>query len=395
VTNTSSTLRGSIVVVTLGLLQILAWGSSFYLLSVLALPIAADTGWPMAAVVGALSVALLAAGLVSPRVGDAIQSYGGRPVLASSSVCFAAGLLTVGLAPNLPVYFLGWLLIGLGMGTGLYDPTFAALGRQYGSKARRMITTVTLFGGFASTVCWPVSAVLLEMGGWRMACISYAAAHLIVAMPAYLALLPKSVPRSHAAAAETDELARALPTEKRRAVLPVVAAVMTISAAALSLISAHLLTLLQLRGLDLLAAVALGALIGPSQVAARIVELAFGRHYHPLWTMLVGTGLVAAGLILLSANVPAIALALVAYGAGNGLSSIVRGTVPLALFGSEQFAALMGRLGLPVLLAMAIAPTLGALLIDADRAQLLFTLLTLLALINVGLAMSLALRFGR
>ena len=162
--------RPAIVIATLGLLQILAWGSSFYLLGVLAPAIAKDTGWPLAGIVGGLSIAFLLAGLVSPRVGRTIQANGGRPVLAISSVVLAAGLAVLASAPVFPVYLAAWVVIGLGMGAGLYDPAFATLGRNYGASARTMITAVTLFGGFASTVCWPLTATLLEHVGWRNAC---------------------------------------------------------------------------------------------------------------------------------------------------------------------------------------------------------------------------------
>ena len=146
------------VISALGVVQILAWGSSFYLPAVLAGPIAENTGWPLAWVVGGLSVGLLVAAFVSPRVGLAINRYGGRPVLALAALLLAAGLAALGFAPTLPVYLAGWLLIGLGMGCGLYDPAFATLGRLYGAEARPAITTLTLWGGFASTVCWPLSA---------------------------------------------------------------------------------------------------------------------------------------------------------------------------------------------------------------------------------------------
>jgi hypothetical protein len=141
--------RRAVVITALGLTQILAWGSSYYLPAVLAKPIAADTGWPLSFVIGGLSLGLLAGGLVSPAVGRAIDRTGGRPVLAASSLLLALGLAGLGIAPNLPSYFVAWALIGLGMGAGLYDAGFATLGTLYGKDARRMIVTLTLFGGFA------------------------------------------------------------------------------------------------------------------------------------------------------------------------------------------------------------------------------------------------------
>ena len=386
---TRSEPRPGVVVATLGVFQILAWGSSFYLLGVLAPAITADTGWPPALVVSGLSLALLAAGIVSPGVGRTIQRHGGRPVLAASSALLAGGLIAVGLAPTAWTYLVAWLLIGFGMGTGLYDPAFATLGRQYGQTARRMITAVTLFGGFASTICWPISAFLLEKAGWRSTCFAYAAAHLSIGLPAYWFLMPKTAPPLAEVANSSAAASQELPMDRQIVALWLLGIILTIGAATLSLVAMHLLILLQERGLDLGMAVALGALVGPSQVAARVVELFVGRRFHPLWTMLVGVALVALGIILLWLEFPIIALALIAYGAGNGISSIVRGTVPLALFGPANYAVLMGRLGLPILLAMAAAPILGTFLIDAGGASLAFAVLAGLSLANILLVTAL------
>lgn len=150
------------VISALGVVQILTWGSSFYLLSVLAAPMSKDTGWPLGWIIGGLSLGLLVAGLVSPRVGAFIGEHGGRPVLAFAAIALALGLTGLALAPNVAAYLAAWLLAGLGVGTGLDDPAFATLGRLYGAEARPAITTLTLWGGFASTVCWPLSAFLVE-----------------------------------------------------------------------------------------------------------------------------------------------------------------------------------------------------------------------------------------
>ncbi len=382
------------VVVTLGLLQILAWGSTFYLLSVLGKPIAADTGWPYAGVIGGLSLALLMASGVSAFVGRTIAGRGGRLVLAASSFLIALGLAGVAASRNLPAYWGAWAVIGCGMGAGLYDPAFSTLGQLYGSDARRLITSITLFGGFASTVSWPASAYLLDHVGWRATCWTYAALELAIGVPAYLLLLPRRPvapsTKSGPSPGQTDGLPRGSQTQA----LVLLGTVLTLGAAMLSFMSTHLLTLLQARGFDLAAAVALGALVGPSQVGARILEMAFGRDYHPLWTMLAGTLAVAAGVALLWSGWPVVALALIVYGMGNGINSIVRGTVPLVLFGPARYPVLMGRLGLPILLAMALAPAAGAPLIEYGGAGATFATLIFVALIDVGLALAL-LRFRR
>ncbi|CAM3146788.1 hypothetical protein JHFBIEKO_0238 [Methylobacterium mesophilicum] len=375
------------VISALGVIQILTWGSSFYLLSVLAAPMIADTGWPLGWVIGGLSLGLLVAGLVSPRVGTFIGEHGGRPVLAFAAVILAVGLTVLGLAPNLPVYLAAWLLIGLGMGTGLYDPAFATLGRLYDAEARPAITMLTLWGGFASTVGWPLSAFLVERVGWRGTCLAYAGLHLSVTLPLVLLVIPRPPAHPVTRPAGTSPVIR-LHGRERRAFL-LMAGVLTLGGTVMALVSVHLITLLQARGVALTSAVAYGALIGPSQVGARIVEMAGKGRHHPLWTQTAAMVLVAIGIAMLAADLPVVGLALVLYGAGNGIYSIARGTVPLALFGPERYAPLVGRLARPGLVAQALAPSLGAVVLTHAGADATYALLAVLALANVALAVSL------
>ena len=177
-------------VAALGLTQIFAWGCSYYLPAVLATWVAVGTGWPLAWVVGGLSLGLVVAGLVSPTVGRLIQDYGGRWVLAISSVLLALGLVVVGLSQNLMTYLTGWTVIGLGMGAGLYDAAFATLGRIYREKARHAIGVLTLFAGFSSTICWPLTWWLVQMAGWRATCFIYAGLQLLMSLPIYLVFVP-------------------------------------------------------------------------------------------------------------------------------------------------------------------------------------------------------------
>src|ERR1700722_19051684 len=181
----------SVVVGTIGIAQILAWGSSYYLIAVVAKPITVDTGWPYGWVIGGLSLSFLVTGSCSPLVGRLIERHGGRPVLAASAVLLAAGLVAMGISPNLPVYLAAWAILGVGMAAGLYDPAFATLGRLYGEQARSAITLTTLYGGFASTVCWPLSAFLVAHAGWRGTCFAYAAINLLVVLPLYWFGVPK------------------------------------------------------------------------------------------------------------------------------------------------------------------------------------------------------------
>jgi MFS family permease len=358
-----------LVVTVLGLTQILAWGSSYYLPAVLAPAIAADTGWPLAWIVGGLSLGLIAAGFVSPRVGRTIERHGGRPVLAVSAGLFAVGLCGLAIASSLPVYLAAWLVVGLAMGAGLYDAAFATLGRLYGQSARQPITILTLFGGLASTACWPLSAYLEASLGWRGTCLAYAALHLVVALPLYALALPRradSEGRLVRAGSEPGRLSAIAAGASRpaRSLFLLLAATITLGSAVSALVSVHLLSILQGRGVTLAAAVALGALIGPAQVGARAVEMLIGRYHHPIWTLIASTVLVAAGLGLLWAGLPIMAVALALYGAGIGIESIARGTLPLALFGATGYATVIGRLAMPSLLAQAASPILGALLMQ-------------------------------
>ncbi|TXN07238.1 MFS transporter [Methylobacterium sp. WL103] len=375
------------VISALGVVQILTWGSSFYLLSVLAAPMSKDTGWPLRWVIGGLSLGLLVAGLVSPRVGAFIGEHGGRPVLAFAAIALALGLMGLALAPNLTAYLAAWLLVGLGMGTGLYDPAFATLGRLYGAEARPAITTLTLWGGFASTVCWPLSAFLIERVGWRGTCLAYAGLHLSVTLPLVLLAIPR--PPAHPVTRSEGAIPGVrLDGRERRAFL-LMAGVLTLGGTVMAMVSVHLITLLQARGVALTSAVAYGALIGPAQVGARIVEMAGKGRHHPLWTLTAAMVLVVLGIAMLTAGLPLVGLALVLYGAGNGIYSIARGTVPLGLFGPERYAALVGRLARPGLVAQALAPSVGALVLTHAGADATYALLSVLAVANVALALSL------
>lgn len=377
------------VISALGVVQILTWGTSYYLLTVLAPPITATTGWPLPWVVGSLSAGLLVSGLVSPRVGLAIGRYGGRPVLALATVVLALGLAVIGLAPSLPIFFVGWLVLGAGMGAGLYDAAFATLGRLYGASARPAITTLTLWGGFASTVCWPLSAYLVDHLGWRGTCLAYAGLQLGVALPLVLLVLP-TPPQQLVETSEAADPAGAGPLSAReRQAFLLLAAVLTVGGATTAIVSIHLLSLLQAQGVSLAAAVSLGAVVGPSQVGARVIEMANRGRHHPIWTLTAAMSLIAVGLVLLWAGFPILAVALVLYGAGNGVYSIARGTLPLALFGPVRYPPLLGRLALPNLLAQALAPSVAALVLAHGGAPAILDLLTVLALVNVGLVAAL------
>ena len=374
-----------------GLAQMLAFGTSLYLLTVLSQPIRADTGWPLPRIIGGKSAGQHAGAAAAPRVGRWIKRLGGRPALSVSSLLFAAGLALLAVSPNLAAYFAGWVVIGLAMACGLYDVAFGALGRLYGLEARRAITTVTLWGGFASTVFWTLSGLLVSHVGWRWTCAAYAGLHLVVALPIYRWLLPAAEPHTEPLAASAGQgPAPAALSQKARAAVMLLGAVLMCETLVASIISVHLVTLLRERGLTMAAAIGLGVFIGPTQVSARFGESVFGTRIHPSLTMVAAVGAITVGGGLLPFLPLSLAAgALMAYGAGIGLVSISRGSLPLYLFGPLEAPVISGRLARPISVTAALAPSIGAFLIVRLGGAPTLWLLTAVSVASVAAALAL------
>jgi MFS family permease len=375
------------VISALGVVQILAWGSSYYLSAVLAAPIADDTGWPLSWVIGALSIGLLTAGAIAPLIGRVIGERGGRPVLAAAALLLAAGQVILGLSPNLPIFIAGWVVIGAGMAAGLYDAAFSTLGRLYGGTARSAITVLTLWGGFASTVCWPLSAYMVAQFGWRETCFAYAAIQLLISLPLVLTTVPPAAIDISQSARTTSQDIKLAGND--RSMFLLLAGLLVIGGAIGSIVGVQLLTLLQAQGITLAAAVALGVLVGPAQVGGRVIEMAGKGKHHPLWTMTAALVLVALGLGLLTFGLGPVSMAILLYGAGNGVFSIAKGIVPLALFGADRYAPIIGRLARPSLVAQALAPAASAWILEHAGVTGAYGTLLLLAAANVVLCLGL------
>lgn len=364
----------------LGFTQILAWGSTFYLPAVLAAPIARDSGWALGTIVAGLSWGLLVAGICAPLAGRLIDRFGGRPVLACSSLLLAAGLALMGVAPNLLVYFVAWTLLGTAMASGLYDAAFSTLGRLFGSDSRTAMTGVTLLGGFASTVAWPAMAWLETEIGWRGTCLVLAGVHLTIGLPLYLLSIPREEQRRHEGGLAKQADAPLEVATQVRFIFLLVAVLFTLHAAVMSSVAVLVLdTLIQL-GLAASVALAVGMVIGPSQVAGRLLELSLWRTFHPTWCARGAVFLCFLGLALLIPGNSTLAfIAMALYGAGNGLLTIVRGTLPLVLFGSDGYGTRMGLLARPILVAQSVAPLGMALILsELGPTVLLGTLAALL-----------------
>ncbi len=357
-----------LTVAVLGTTQTLSWGSSYYLPAILATPIAEEFGLSRATIFGVFSGALLLTAFLGPAAGRAIDTRGGRDVLAVSNIVFAIGLVLMGLAPGPLVFCLAWAVMGVAMAMGLYDAAFATLAGLYGKEARNSITGITLIAGFASTVGWPTTALMEAEWGWRGACFGWAAAHLLIGLPLNRLLVPRAPPPVKASAAVQGDTPP--PRLYDMAMIAFVLATAGFSAAALG---AHLPGLLQAAGATAVAAVAAGALLGPAQVAARILEFTFLRKISPLVSARIATALhPIAVVVLLAGGAPMAAIFVLIHGAGNGMLTITRGTLPLAMFGPAGYGQRQGFITAPARAAQALAPYGFGLLVDAAGAQALW-----------------------
>lgn len=348
------------VVLLLGTTQTLAWAGSYYLPAILAPAMARDAGVSTATVFVAFSCAMLIAAVLGPRVGLAIDRQGGRGVLAASNLVFALGLGLLALASGPVLLFAGWLLMGLAMAMGLYEPAFATLARLYGRDARSAITGITLLGGFASTIGWPLTAAMQAEWGWRGACLGWIAIHLLVALPLNM-LLPR--PGEREVVAPKPQPMEAAQETRRSAIL--MAAIFAVSSFTAAALGAHLPALLLAAGATPAAAIAAGALLGPAQVGARVLEFTLLRKAHPLLSARLAqiSHPVAAGL-LLALGAPAAAAFAVIHGAGNGILTIVRGTLPLAVFGAAGYGARQGLIVAPGRFLAAAAPAVFGFFVE-------------------------------
>ncbi|MBV9557364.1 MAG: MFS transporter, partial [Pseudolabrys sp.] len=328
--------------------------------------IAQERGWSIAFAMGGFSFGLLAAGLVAPLVGRSIDRFGGHVVMAIGSLVGAAGLGLIVFAVHPVGYYAVWVVLGVGMAMGLYDPAFATLGRIFGGEARRPITMLTLAGGFASTVSWPVTHALIGLDGWRGTYLIYAGVLALICAPLHAFLLPRER-FDHAKTLTPEGVTAQKLFPAHGLIFILVASAFSAYAFVPSGMSAHLLAIFQRAGIDAGTVVWIGALFGPAQVGARLIEFTFGRGLHPIWIARFALGLLLCAFVMLALfgiSVPVAAIFAVMFGASNGLITIARGAVPLALFGAQGYGQLMGRLAGPFLLMQAAAPLVMAFVVE-------------------------------
>ena len=358
-------------VLALGITQITAWGTSYYCLGVLAGPISRDTGWSRGFVFLGFTVALLAMGIVSNAVGRAIDRRGGRAVMTLGTVLVSAGLFALAHVRSEAAYLAVWAFLGLGMRLCLYDAAFAALVQVAPSRGRQAISYLTLFGAFASSVFWVVGHALNEQVGWRQTLVLFALINLVVCLPLHWLGLARREP------AERGRARRALPRRLRtgrrwrgaaRSVAIVLfALIMSLNGFVFGVISVQLVPLLEAAGLATAAAVWVASMKGVAQFGGRVVEIVFGRNLRAITVGRIAVGILPPSLLLLlvgTGSLPLVVAFTLLMGASQGVITIVRGAVPLALFGAKGYGAVLGVIATPVLVVNAASPTLFAWIVD-------------------------------
>jgi len=379
-------------VVVLGVTQIIAWGAIFYP-PVLMMPlISADRGYSFTFAMGGFSAGLLAAGFISPTIGTLIDRYGGHRVMPLGSLAGALGLVALVYTRHPAAYLAVWVLLGVAMAASLYDPAFATLGRIFGARARQPITALTLAGGFASTVSWPTTYALVQRVGWENTYLIYAAVLACVAAPLHAFALPRARAEPEVPVPGAIVSRPALAPAKG-AVFVLVAAAFASYAFVPSGLSTHLLAIFKRLGIDAGTAVIIGSLFGPSQVAARLCEFIFARNVHPLWIARFAVGMLVAAFIMLwliGLSTPVAFAFAVMFGIANGLVTIARGAVPLALFGAVGYGRIIGRIAGPALIVTSIAPVVVAFI--AERASDRWALATVAVFATIALGCFLLVR---
>ena len=359
-----------LAVCTLGLAQITAWGTSFYCLGVLAKPIVAETGWSTSLAYFGFTVALLAMGAISAWAGRAIDRYGARAVMTAGTLMVSAGLYALSQVTSEGAYLAVWAFLGLGMRLCLYDAAFAALVQVVPSRGRMAISYLTLFGAFASTVFWVVGHYFNEAVGWRQTLVLFAAINLAVCLPLNWIGLARKEAAGKSEATANGNSARdgsLLHGVQRTIAIALFALVMSLNSFVFGVVSVQLVPLLEAAGLATAAAVWVASMKGFAQFGGRVVEIAFGRNLHAVTVGRLAIGILPFSFVLLlasSGNVVAIVAFTLLMGASQGVITIVRGAVPLALFGQAGYGAVLVLLATPVLIVNAAAPTLFALIIE-------------------------------
>lgn len=361
--------------------QIASWGSLYYAFAVLAPDIQRELGMSAEAAFAAFSWSLLVAGVAATPVGALVDRHGGRYVMAAGSLVSAIGLAWLSRCTTVASYWCAWSVLGLAMALTLYEAAFATINRKLGIGAARGISNLTLFAGFASTIFWPLTLAVAAKLGWRDTYLAYAGLQLAVCLPLHLWLggdaphpeAPPHAPR------DSHTLAEAV----RHPAFWKLALAFSANIFIFSALAVHLIPLLQSFGHAASAAVLLAALVGPMQVLGRLGERTLARDATPQVVGRLVFSTLPAGLLALAlagSQAWGVVLFCILYGMSNGVLTIIRGTLPRALFGARHYGAITGAMATPSLLSKAIGPLAGAALLSSASGPLTLPL----ALSGVG-----------
>ncbi|MEK6355296.1 MAG: MFS transporter [Burkholderia cenocepacia] len=378
---------------SLGLTQIIGWGSMFYAYGVLMQPMQDELGLSKPAIVGAYSVALLISGLCSTSAGTIIDRTGGRLLMATGSLLAALMLACLSRVHGVVGLYLAWAGVGVAMSATLYQPAFAVITQAFGSNYRRAITHLTLFGGFASTVFWPLTQALLQHVGWRETWLLYAVANLLVCLPIHAILPNRSTATHEVVAACTEQPTSSLSVVLREPSFYLVTAAVTLNALVFAAMSLHMIPILQAHGISAANAAWVGALVGPMQVLGRVLETTIGKRASTRHVGMAAISLLPLSLILLFASGDWLLVYVVfaaLYGISNGIMTIVRGALPAELYGRAAYGAISGAMATPVQFAIAAGPFVASLLYAVGNGYPG----TLLALASIGAAGAILFRFA-
>ncbi|SFC13532.1 Predicted arabinose efflux permease, MFS family [Flexibacter flexilis DSM 6793] len=368
---------------TLGFAQVMLWGGSFFLLSILGEPMMHETGWSHEYIYGALSVAILISGLISPFVGQKINFTNKNYILLFAGLVMAAGIATLAFSYNQWVFMLGWVIIGVAMGMGLYDALFASLGKKYGANAKQFIVQITLISGFTTTLVWPTLSFLLTRFGWRDACLMYAAALAVLILPIHYFTLFHSENKSTQKPqlnSETQQPTTAAFLHSSN-VYYLLLINFKIGSVLMTGVYIYLIDILTNNHLSVNEAIAVGAMLGPSQVGVRALDM-FLAPKTPIRTAIIAAFAILIGLTILHLNPSVAVIGVVMFGLGNGMRSILRGTLPLWIYGQESYALVIGKLARLPLIAQALTPFFGGLIILHFNTNVFLDILCGLALLN-------------
>jgi predicted MFS family arabinose efflux permease len=374
-------------IVGLGVSQIVGWGSTFFIPSVMGRHIGEDLQLPAEVVFAGPTIMFVVGALLAPRIGRTVDRRGARALMATGSVLASCGLAALSFARSPATYIAAWLLLGIAGVMMMGTISSIALAQIAGDRARRALAFLTTVGGLASTVFWPLGGSLDATLGWRTTVLLYAGLHLAICLPIHLLILPATAPPRAPPTAFTGGRASGSAGPVRR---PMVFALLAIGLSTGGIVytgmTLYLIEILRELGHSPATAVILASFMGPIQIVVRLIEIALANRLSSMNSAIIGAAALPVALLVGLAGSATVAagFALVAlYAIANGLKAVVRATLPLALFERSEYGRYMGWLAVPLNVVTAIAPVVFATMME--RGGVTVTLLASLVAATLSL----------